>query len=333
MRYYLAPMEGITGYIYRNAHRRIFGGADRYFTPFITPTQSHSLTTRELRDVAPEHNPVPDVVPQIMTANAEHFCWTAAKLACLGYAQVDLNLGCPSRTVVCKGRGAGLLARLDALDELLDGIFSGTDLAVSVKTRIGLDSKDALERLIDIFNRYPICELTVHPRLQVDYYNGTPDLEAFERILRRSSAPVAYNGNLFTAADVADARARFGAASALMLGRGAIADPALLRRAQGGPPASRAELVELHAEVLDGYMAELRDPLTALFRMKELWTYMGALFDDVQPYLKRIRKAARLPAYADAVRALFDECDSAPDDELGARLTGRACDACWLRNA
>lgn len=327
MRYYFAPMEGITCYIYRNAHRRVFGGVDRYFTPFITPNQSRSLTTRELRDVLPDHNPAPDVVPQVMTSNPEHFCWAASKLAQLGYSEVNLNLGCPSRTVVSKGRGAGLLAHLDALATLLDGIFSGTTLAVSVKTRIGLDSKAALAELIELFNRYPIRELTVHPRLQIDYYKGMPDQDAFEYALRNSIAPVAYNGNLFTTADMMNVCSRFTGVSALMLGRGAVADPSLPRRAQGGPPATRAELAELHGEVLDGYMAELRDPLTALFRMKELWSYMGAMFSGAQPYLKRIRKATRLPAYSDAVHALLEECEFAPVDELDARLAGCAPNA------
>ena len=120
---------------------------------------------------------------------------------------------------------------------------------------------------------------------------------------------------------------RFTGVSALMLGRGAVADPSLPRRAQGGPPATRAELAELHGEVLDGYMAELRDPLTALFRMKELWSYMGAMFSGAQPYLKRIRKATRLPAYSDAVHALLEECEFAPVDELDARLVGCAPNA------
>ncbi len=324
MRYYFAPMEGITGFIYRNAHRRVFGGVDRYFTPFITPNQSRSLTTRELRDVLPAHNPAPDVVPQVMTADAEHFRWAADKLAQLGYGEVNLNLGCPSRTVVSKGRGAGLLARPDALEALLDGIFAEATPAVSIKARIGLDSRDALPRLIEIFNRYPIRELILHPRLQVDYYSGAPDLDAFEYALSASAAPLAYNGNLFTPADIAAIRARFEGVDALMLARGAVADPALPRRARGGAPAARAELSELHDEVLAGYMAQLRDPLTALFRMKELWSYMGALFSGAQPYIKRIRKATRLPAYLDAVRALLDGCELAPDGQLGARLTGSA---------
>ena len=192
----------------------------------------------------------------------------------VSYTHLDVY----KRQVVSKGRGAGLLAHLDALAVLLDGIFSGTTLAVSVKTRIGLDSKAALAELIELFNRYPIRELTVHPRLQIDYYKGMPDQDAFEYALRNSIAPVAYNGNLFTTADMLNVCSRFTGVSALMLGRGAVADPSLPRRAQGGPPATRAELAELHGAVLDGYMAELRDPLTALLRMNELWSYMGAMF-------------------------------------------------------
>ena len=165
MQYYLAPMEGLTGYIYRNAHRAVFGGMDKYFTPFITPNPNRSLTSREMRDVQPEHN-APDVVPQIMANDAAAFIWAADKLAQLGYDEVNLNLGCPSRTVVTKGRGAGFLGRPTALDEFLAQVFDCVRIRVSVKARIGLTDCAELPGLMNIFNRYPICELTLHARVQ-----------------------------------------------------------------------------------------------------------------------------------------------------------------------
>lgn len=322
MKYYFAPMEGITGHIYRGIHRRMFGGADKYFTPFIMPNQNHSLTTRERRDILPENNVIADTVPQLMTSNAEHFIWAAGLLRDMGYREVNLNLGCPSRTVVSKGRGAGFLAHPDEIDRFLDSIFSAADMNISIKTRIGCESAELLPRLIAIFNKYPISEITVHPRLQADYYRGAPDMDAFAYFLEASANPIVYNGDLFTREDAARFSERFHAVRRLMLGRGAVADPSLPRALHGGRPLELAELMAFHDALLDGYMAELRDPVTALFRMKELWTYMGALFKDSQPCLKRIRKAAKLEVYRESVRIMANECALAPL-EHGGNTFGR----------
>ena len=105
MKYYLAPMEGITGYIYRNAYEKFFHNIDKYFTPFIVPNQSRSLKTKELRDILPENNQGMNIVPQILTNDSEGFIVTAKKLKQLGYNEVNLNLGCPAGTVVSKNRG------------------------------------------------------------------------------------------------------------------------------------------------------------------------------------------------------------------------------------
>ena len=70
MQYEFAPLEGITGYIYRNAHHACFPSMDRYYTPFITPKKGKSVTTGEWKDIAAEHNQNIAVVPQILTNGA-----------------------------------------------------------------------------------------------------------------------------------------------------------------------------------------------------------------------------------------------------------------------
>ena len=120
MKVYLAPLEGITGWICRNAIKECFGGFDKYFVPFIKPNQKGHFSSREKKDVMSEHNIGMDTVPQILTNNVEDFLRTAEKLREYGYEEVNLNLGCPSRTVVTKGRGAGFLADPDRLDAFLD---------------------------------------------------------------------------------------------------------------------------------------------------------------------------------------------------------------------
>lgn len=169
-----APMEGLTGAVYRQAHCRVFGGADRYFIPFITPTQDHRFTKRELREILPEHNRGLTAVPQLLVRKAEDFLWAAGELAAMGWGEVNLNLGCPSGTVVAKGKGSGFLGLPEELERFLDAVFEKPPCAISIKTRLGVKEPEEFGPLLALFRRYPLAELTVHPRVQKDMYKNTP---------------------------------------------------------------------------------------------------------------------------------------------------------------
>ena len=156
MKYYLAPLEGITTYIYRRAYHQHFAPMDKYFTPFLVPHTKKGFSTKEKNDVMPEHSPGMNLVPQIMSNQAESFLHTVEKLKVYGYEEVNLNLGCPSKTVVSKGRGSGFLADPDGLDRFLDEIFKKCDVKISIKTRIGKDDPEEFARLLDIYNQYPV---------------------------------------------------------------------------------------------------------------------------------------------------------------------------------
>ena len=145
MKLYLAPLEGITNHIYRKALYECFGGFDKYFIPFIRAKQNLNFSGREKKDIDPENNQGMYAVPQILTRNAEDFLHTASQLAGLGYREINLNLGCPSKTVVTKGCGAGFLERPDELERFLDYIFANTDLKISIKTRLGMDDAEEFE--------------------------------------------------------------------------------------------------------------------------------------------------------------------------------------------
>ncbi|MEQ8199412.1 MAG: tRNA-dihydrouridine synthase family protein, partial [Clostridiaceae bacterium] len=197
MKYYLAPMEGITGYIYRNSYEKFFCNIDKYFTPFIVPNRSRSLKTKELRDILPENNKdINNIVPQILTNDSEGFIATAKKLQQLGYKEINLNLGCPSGTVVSKNRGSGFLAQREELDVFLDEIFKMDHMKISIKTRIGKDSPEEFYELIKIYNKYPLEELIIHPRTRNDFYGNKPNLEVFKDALSLSTNPVCYNGDI-----------------------------------------------------------------------------------------------------------------------------------------
>ena len=166
MKLYLAPLEGITNHIYRKALYECFGGFDKYFIPFIRAKQNLNFSGREKKDIDPENNQGMYAVPQILTRNADDFLRTASQLAGLGYREINLNLGCPSKTVVTKGCGAGFLDRPDELERFLNHIFANTDLKISLSPRLGMDDAEEFEDLLEIYNRFPLEELIVHPRVQ-----------------------------------------------------------------------------------------------------------------------------------------------------------------------
>lgn len=309
--YYFAPLEGVTTYLYRNAHRDFFPGVDTYFSPFITPKEKKALTSRERNDVLPENNKNLRLVPQILTNKADGFLRTAEALAGLGYQSVNLNLGCPSGTVVSKGKGAGFLALQPELDRFLEEVFAKSPIPISVKTRIGMDYEEEWEELMPIFNRYPIQELIIHPRLRSDFYKNHPHISVFRDAVSASKNPVVYNGDLFTVADVERFITEFPQIQTVMLGRGLIANPGLAGQCQGRPMMDKEKLYQFHQRLLKDYESILSGDRALLFKLKELWAYMLCMFGGAEKYGKQIRKAQRLSDYLSAVEGLFTHCQLA----------------------
>lgn len=297
MRYDFAPLEGITTYLFRNTHHQLFGGADRYFTPFFSPVTEHIFTTKELRDLTPEHNAGLCVVPQVMTRRAGDFLWAAGELAGMGYAEVNLNLGCPSGTVVAKGKGSGFLAHLEELDRFLEEVFAKTPLPVSVKTRLGVQDAAEFPRILELYSKYPLKELIIHPRVQKEFYKGPLHRDVFDAAMEACPHPLCYNGDLVTCADVADFAETHSAIHAVMLGRGAVADPALLRKLRGGPPATREELQTFTQTLYAGYQAAYQQDRPAAQRMKEIWFYLIHLFADGEKLGREMRKVSHPRQY------------------------------------
>jgi tRNA-dihydrouridine synthase len=309
MKFYFAPLEGITGYIYRNAYKNSFGQIDKYFTPFISPTSKKSLTSRELNDILPEHNDGLLLVPQILANNAEYFNGIVGQLTKFGYDEVNLNLGCPSGTVVTKYKGSGFLAQREQLDNFLEDIFSKAVTKISIKTRIGKDSPDEFYELIEIFNKYPLEEIIIHPRIQTDFYKNKPNSQVFKDALSLSKNPVCYNGDIFDSKDYSKLTEMYPDLGAVMFGRGLISNPALIRVINNNNAINKQEIKVFHDAVYTGYREILSGDRNVLFKMKELWFYMINLFADSDKYAKRIRKADKLHDYDTVILRMFDELD------------------------
>lgn len=312
MKFYFAPLEGITGYIHRNAYHTYFSmgetkSIDKYFIPFINPNQKGKLNARELNDILPEHNQGWNAIPQILTNRAEDFVRTAKVLEGYGYQEVNLNLGCPSKTVVTKKRGAGFLSEREALNRFLETIFEQLHMKISVKTRIGKESPDECADLMELYNQYPLEELIIHPRIQTDMYKNKPNLHVFTEALEVSRNPVCYNGDIFAAEDYERFTSLFPQADTVMIGRGLLINPGLIQKIRYGMPLDKHALRAFHDKIYADYQEVLFGDKTVLFKMKELWFYMGKVFEDSDKYVKKIRKAEHLNVYEKAVDTLFSE--------------------------
>ena len=302
MNFYFAPLEGVTDATFRRIHHDCFSGVSKYFIPFVSPTQNLVFTSRDLAAIAPENNAGMPAVPQLLAKDASLFLWAAQALGDMGYSEVNLNLGCPSGTVTAKGKGSGLLTDIPALERLLDGIFEQSPLPVSIKTRIGYAHAEEFDRLIDVFARYPIHELIIHPRTRTEFYKGTPHRNAYAQACAALSLPLCYNGDLFAVADCRELMEQFPDTHALMLGRGLIANPALC----SSRPLTRDALIHFHDQLLAAYQ-EKYPPHVVLGRMREIAKHFVCCFEASEKPRKAIRKAAKMNAYLDAVHRLFDE--------------------------
>lgn len=309
MKYYLAPLEGITSYVYRNAYHQYFHPMDKYFTPFIVPHKEKKFSTREKKELTPENNQGLFVVPQLLTNNAEDFLKTAKDITAFGYKEINLNLGCPSGTVVSKKKGSGFLAFPEELDAFLYEIFEKADFDISIKTRIGKENPEEFYRLLEIYNKYQMKELIIHPRVQKDMYKNVPNWNMYELAYRESKNPICYNGDIFTPEKCDEFRKRFPQTDIVMLGRGIIANPALVNQIEQEEIDLRDKLRSFHDMVYEEYQKISSGEKNVLFKMKELWFYMGSQFVGSEKLMKKIRKTEKLKDYESIARILFETCD------------------------
>lgn len=312
---YFAPMEGITGYPFRNAYEECFPGIDGYYTPFISANETFSFSTREVRDTARENNRVPMLVPQVMTNQGECFAWAVEKMAELGYTEVDLNAGCPSGTVVQKDKGAGMLRYTYRLDSFFEEAFDALEkrglrgIRISVKTRLGLEQAEEMNSLLPVFDRYPIDKLILHPRVRREMYNGRPNLEAFAQCYQNAAHPVVYNGDITSPEDYERIVKMFPQLSGVMIGRGLLMRPSLVREIRGGDGMTKGELRAFLEKLICNYRGEFENDHNMLVKLKEYWSWLGQSFSGAERYVKEIRKSADMLHYQAAVRNLFANCE------------------------
>lgn len=311
MKIYMAPLEGVTGFVFRNAYEEFYGKGrvDKYFIPFISPNKSKGYTTREQNDIRPEHNVGINTVPQIMANDPGLFLEAAAMLNDMGYREINLNLGCPSGTVVSKFRGAGFLARPLELDSFLDKVLSSPvmkNMLMSVKTRTGLNSHEEFRLLLEIYNDYPLSEVIIHPRVRIDYYKNTPDMEIFKWAVEESRNPVCYNGDIFTIEDYTRFTELCPEVDRIMLGRGFVGNPGIIGQIghKETPQGSEEDgeksadtLKKFTDRLLNDYIRVMDNEVNAMHKMKEVWIYINQFNPGNEKAFKKIKKSHRLSEY------------------------------------
>ena len=306
VKYYMAPLESVTTWIYRQAHAKIYGRLDKYFIPFLEPHEKRDFKTRELQEILPEHNENIYAMPQILTNRSEGFIKLAKALKDWGYEEINLNLGCPSKTVVTKGKGSGFLAKPEELERFLTEIFDALsgEVKISVKTRIGKEDPEEFPALLELFNKYPMEELIIHPRVQKDGYGNVPRLELYELAEKQSVNPLCYNGDLYTREQIRNFAERFPGTERLMFGRGFLRDPGLLYNEGKDSKDIFEKFWAFHDLVYEGYQERNMGDRNVLFKMKELWSYQVYQFSEPERLFKTFKKVQDCNEYEQMIRNL-----------------------------
>lgn len=312
MNIYFAPLEGITGYTYRNAHADLFGGVHKYYAPFVSPTVNPCFKGKEIRDLLPENNRRNiRLIPQILTNQGEYFIKAAKQLMELGYTEeLNFNVGCPSGTVVAKNKGSGFLRDLEGMERFFEQIFTWRDHLeappeISVKTRIGIYSAEEFPEILEVYNQYPISELTIHSRTKIQMYRGTPDMEAFSYAVEHSKNPLIYNGDIRSVEDFQKITQKF-PVHGVMIGRGLIANPNLGNGIQGGNHLTKEQILQYHDRLYADFSQIMKAEKHLLYKMKEFWNYVSWNFINEHQCAKLVRKCQNLYKYKRAVEEIFE---------------------------
>ncbi len=305
---YLAPLKGYTDHIFRNAHAARFNSLDIAVAPFVT-THSGKIKTSHIRGLLPKKNTGMPVIPQILGKSPEDFISLACRLHDLGYSTLNWNLGCPFPQVAKRLRGSGLIPHPDIIDDFLDRVMAAIPNRLSVKTRLGRYRYDEIFKLIQVFNRYPLAEIIVHPRTGIQMYDGSPDLETFETLLDMTSHQIVYNGDIRSPKDLEALKCRFPTVKGWMVGRAVLANPflpGLLKNPFSLPTEPVEDFHRFHDDLYKCYRRSLSGPSHLLDRMKGFWKYFHIPFENGERIRKKIHKTQKIEVYDASVKRFFE---------------------------
>ena len=303
---YLAPLQGLSDYSFRQAFCTLFEAPDLAFSPFI---ETHKPDQRAWRDVLPERNNGIRLVPQVLGNNADEMHQVIVHLNELGYSGINWNLGCPYPMVTKKQLGAGLLPYPEKIDMVLNELYKDTSLQLSVKMRLGLKSPDEWKALVPVFNRYPLTEVIIHGRTASQMYDGEVIETAFIDMANQLVHPVCYNGNINSLKDFQSLSQSMPFVSRWMIGRGALANPLLLNEIKTNIKATPQEIKTainlLHDQLIYQNSLRLSGESHLMHKLKPYWEYFAKSLPDNKKGLKKIKKSVRFSAYINACKEVL----------------------------
>jgi len=304
-----SPLQGFTDFRFRNAFNEYFGGIDTFYSPYIRLNGKMKIKGSYERDLLIENNTVPEVIPQIMTNDADEFLFVTKYVQELGYTELNWNLGCPYPMVTKRGMGSGLICDPGKINHILDRVYSETDITVSMKMRMGYENPEEILDVFPILEKYPIKNIAIHARIGKQLYKGAVDLNSFQRCLDTSKQKLYYNGDITSVSKFKELQKRFPTIDHWMIGRGLIADPflpSMIKNNYTEYPKNRWDIFnEFHDRIYSEYDAALSGPTPIKMKMLGFWEFFSKSFDNPQKTYKKIKKAGNSRAYQAAVSEIL----------------------------
>ena len=304
-----SPLQGFTDFRFRNAFHRYFGGIDTFYSPYIKLNGKLVIKGSYERDILPENNTTLEVIPQIITNDAEEFLFVAKYVQQLGYKELNWNLGCPYPMVAKCGMGSGLISNTSQIEHILKRVHNETDIIVSMKMRMGYENPTEILDVFPILDQYPIKNIAIHARIGKQLYKGGVDLDSFQKCLDTSKQKIYYNGDITSVEKFRMMQERFPSIDHWMIGRGLIADPflpSMIKNNTTEYPKNKMEIFEaFHDTIYQEYDAYLSGPTPIRMKMLGFWEYFSESFSNPQKTFKKIKKAGNSKNYEIAVKEIF----------------------------
>ena len=306
---YQAPLQGFTDFDFRKALAESFGGIDKYFIPYLSYGKGREIKKSQLREVFPENNGSLPCVPQVLFSDQAELFDLVSVLIDHGYKEINLNLGCPYPMATNRGRGAAWLEKPEALNEILQQLYTkGFPAKFSVKMRAGMTNDRDFKSVLEVLNQFSLEEVIFHPRTASQMYDGKANQELFAEAISQVKHPLVYNGDIFSVDDLQELKKLLPEQTSWMIGRGLLTNPALAAQLKGEvfePKALRIKMREFHDQLLDAYSARLEGDGHIVMKMSQFWTYFSESFENPHKAMKLVKKSSSLLKYNAAVTEIF----------------------------